>query len=107
MRAVLGEPPRLDLALLGLGEDGHTASLFPGDPALDERARYVVAVDRPDHPRLTLTVPVLSAAATAVFLATGKHKRTSLRRLLDGDDIPAARIRAERVVVVADEAAGS
>jgi 6-phosphogluconolactonase len=96
---------RLDLALLGLGHDGHTASLFPGDPALEEREHFVVRVDRPDHPRLTLTLPVLSSAHVALFLVAGEEKRVALQRLLAGDDIPAARVRADRVVVVADPSA--
>ena len=61
--------------LLGLGVDGHTASLFPGHPALEERDRWVVRVERGDHPRLTLTLPVLSAARMALFLVTGAEKR--------------------------------
>jgi 6-phosphogluconolactonase len=98
--------PTFDLVFLGLGADGHTASLFPGDPVLEERARLVVRVERPDHPRLTLTLPVLSAARVAVFLVSGEGKREALRRLLEGDPgIPAARVTAERVVVVADPAA--
>lgn len=107
LHAIFGEGvPRFDLVFLGLGADGHTASLFPGHPALDERTRLVVRVDRPDHPRLTLTLPVLSAARLAMFLVSGESKRAALRRLLEGDpDIPAARVTAERVVVVADPAA--
>ncbi len=106
MRAALGDRPVLDLAILGLGEDGHTASLFPGDPALEERERWAVRVERPDHPRTTLTLPVLSAARVALFLVTGAAKREALRRLLEGDRaIPAARVDAGRVVVVADPAA--
>ena len=106
LRRVLdGDPPALDLAILGLGDDGHTASLFPGDPALEERNRTVVRVDRPDRPRLTLTLPVLSAAKVALFLVTGASKRDALRRLLAGEPVPAARVAAARVVVVADEAA--
>ena len=98
--------PEFDLVFLGLGADGHTASLFPGDPALEERARLVVRVERPDHPRLTLTLPVLSAARLAVFLVSGKGKREALRRMLDGDPaIPAARVASERVVALADPAA--
>lgn len=100
------EVPSLDLILLGLGEDGHTASLFPGNPALDERDRWVVRVERPDHPRLTLTLPVLSAARAAMFLIEGEAKREPLRKLLDGDPhTPAARVEADRVLVVADRAA--
>jgi 6-phosphogluconolactonase len=97
---------RLDLVVLGLGEDGHTASLFPGDPVLEERIRWVVRVERPDHPRVTLTLPVLSNARLGMFLVTGESKRRALRRLLDRDvSIPAARIRSDRVVAIADPAA--
>ena len=106
LRQVFGAgPPEFDLVLLGLGEDGHTASLFPGDPALEEKERWVIRVERPDHARLTLTLPVLSAAKVALFLVLGAAKREALQRLRDGDDIPAARVRAKRVVIVADEAA--
>jgi 6-phosphogluconolactonase len=97
--------PEFDLVLLGLGEDGHTASLFPGDPALEVTDRRVVRVERPDHARLTLTLPVLSSARVALFLVSGTSKREPLRRLLDGERIPAARVEAERVLIVADEAA--
>lgn len=106
LRAVFGEgPPRFDLILLGLGEDGHTASLFPGDSALEERDRWVVAVERSDYRRLTMTLPVLSAAKVAMFVVTGEMKRSALRGLLTGGDIPAALVAADRVVVVADRAA--
>ncbi len=98
--------PRFDLLILGLGDDGHTASLFPGDAALEDRSHLVTRVDRPDHPRLTLTLPVLSAASVAMFLVAGERKREPLRRLLDGDlEIPAARVAAAQVVVYADRAA--
>jgi 6-phosphogluconolactonase len=97
--------PEFDLVLLGLGVDGHTASLFPGDPALDVADRRVVRVRRPDHPRLTLTLPVLSAAKAAMFLVSGESKREPLRRLLTGADIPAVRVKAHHVIIIADEAA--
>jgi 6-phosphogluconolactonase len=98
----------LDLAILGLGEDGHTASLFPGDNALREYERWVVRVERTPHARLTLTLPVLSAAGTAMFLVTGASKRAALRRFLDGENIPAARVEARTVLVIADpDAAGT
>lgn len=96
--------PRLDLALLGLGVDGHTASLFPGDAGLDEHEACVVAVQRADHRRLTLTLPVLSAARHAVFLAVGVNKAIALRRMLDGCDGPAARVAAQKITIVADAA---
>lgn len=101
----LGRTPALDLVFLGLGEDGHTASLFPEDPALDETERLVVRVDRPDHPRLTLTLRVLSAGPFALFLVAGEEKREALRMLMAGADIPAACVAADRVVVLADAAA--
>ncbi len=101
-------PPRFDLVLLGLGEEGHTASLFPGDPALEVSDRWVVLVRGPDHLRMTLTLPVLSAARVALFLVAGSAKRGALAGLLAGAaDLPAARVRAERVVVVADPAAAA
>jgi 6-phosphogluconolactonase len=100
--------PVFDLVLLGLGEDGHTASLFPGDPALLERERLVVRVERPDHPRLTLTLPVLSAARAALFLVAGAAKREPLRRLLAGDPaLPASHVGAARVVIFADREAAA
>jgi 6-phosphogluconolactonase len=104
VRAALGDRG-LDLAFLGLGEDGHTASLFPGHPALEETERAVVRVDRPDHPRLTLTLPVLSGAGVALFLVSGASKRDALRRWLSGQDLPAARVRAGRVRVLCDREA--
>jgi 6-phosphogluconolactonase len=105
LRQAFGPDIALDLAVLGLGADGHTASLFPGDPALEETERWVVRVERPDQPRLSLTFPVLSSASTALFLVSGPEKRPILRRFLDGDDIPARRVRAPEVVVVADPTA--
>lgn len=105
LREALGPMPALDLVFLGLGDDGHTASLFPDDPALDETQRLVLRVERPDHPRLTLTLPVLSAAPFALFLVAGEQKREALRMLMTGADIPAARVAADRVVILADAAA--
>ena len=93
------------LVLLGMGADGHTASLFPGDPALEEREHLVRMVERPDYPRITMTLPLLSASKVALFVVTGAEKRDALRGLLEGEDIPASHVRAARVVVVADPAA--
>ena len=92
-------PPEFDLILLGLGEDGHTASLFPGTDALQERERLVVANWAPHLQayRLTFTLPLLNAARRVAFLATGGSKAEVVRRALQtttpGADIPAARVR--------------
>jgi 6-phosphogluconolactonase len=99
--------PQFDLVFLGLGDNGHTASLFPGDPALEERRKTVLRVERPDHSRLTLTLPVLSAAKVAMFLISGEEKRPMLAKLLAGGDIPAARVAARRIIIVADEPAAA
>lgn len=108
LRSLFGDgPPSFDLAFLGMGADGHTASLFPGDPALGERERLVARVAGPGHPRLTLTLPVLSAARLAVFLVAGAEKRQALQRVLAGEPLPAAMVAARRVVFVADPAAAS
>jgi 6-phosphogluconolactonase len=87
--------PLFDITLLGLGEDGHTASLFPGDPALAERSRWVVPVPaaRPE-PRVTLTLPVLNASQDSVFLVAGEAKHPVLQRIAAGEDLPAARVTA-------------
>jgi 6-phosphogluconolactonase len=87
-----GELPRLDLVFLGLGDDGHTASLFPGHPATAERQRLAVAVHLPPPgpDRVSLTLPVLNRAAAVVFLVAGAGKRAVLRRLVAGDATPAA-----------------
>jgi 6-phosphogluconolactonase len=88
----------LDLALLGIGDDGHTASLFPNDPALQENQRRAVAVHRPDFDRVTLTLPVLRAARTVVFLAVGHEKAGAITRAFGSDpspDTPASLVRSE------------
>ena len=100
--------PLFDVTLLGLGEDGHTASLFPGDPALDENERWVVGVERPgSEPRITLTYPALDSSRTVAFLVTGARKREVLARALAGDpQLPATRIRPiGDIVWFADRAA--
>jgi len=81
-----GRPPRLDVCLLGLGPDAHTASLFPGSPVLEERQRSVAAVrtEKSHTWRLTLTPPVLNAARYAIFLVCGADKAEALRVVLDG-----------------------
>ena len=85
-----GEVPRFDLVLLGLGPDGHTASLFPGSPALDEDSRLVVAtyVSKLAAWRLTLTPPVLRGARHVIFLVSGPDKAAVLRDVLEGPHDP-------------------
>jgi len=102
-----GRFPEFDFAFLGLGQDGHTASLFPDDPALDETEKWVAHVTRPDYARLTLTLPVLTAARIVVFLVAGASKRDALRRMMAGEDLPANRVMARRVVVLADPTAAA
>ncbi len=105
--------PKFDLVLLGLGRDGHTASLFPGDPAVTEARRLAVAVARsePDHDRVTLTLPVINGAEVVVFMVTGGDKAAALRSVLEGpgDGSPAARVRSRqgRTVFLADGQAGT
>lgn len=106
-RFFAGGPPSFDFAFQGLGADGHTASLFPDDAALDERERWALKVPHPDHERLTVTLPVLSAVRVAVFLVSGEEKRDALRRMMAGEDIPANRVKAGRIAIVADEAAAA
>jgi 6-phosphogluconolactonase len=85
-----GEWPRFDLILLGMGNDGHTASLFPGTSALAERKRWVTAnyVEKLDTHRLTLTVPVINHAANVVFLISSESKASVLREVLEGQYEP-------------------
>ena len=90
IRSVLGSSPRFDLVLLGMGDDGHTASLFPGTAALGERTALAVAnhVPKLDATRLTLTVPVLNAGRDVVFLVGGAGKAATLAAVLEGPDRP-------------------
>jgi len=98
-----------DVAIYGLGPDGHTASLFPGKPGVDVTDRWVIQVPEagyePFVPRVSLTIPALSAAKLGVFLVAGADKRVPLGQLLAGEDIPAARLTPERLMVLADRAA--
>lgn len=110
LRATAGAPPVLDLVHLGLGPDGHTASLVPGDAVL-EVVQADVALTAPyaGHRRMTLTYPALNRARNVLWLVTGAEKRTTLARLRAADAaIPAGRVEQQRALLLADrEAAGA
>jgi 6-phosphogluconolactonase len=101
-------PDRLDLVHLGLGPDGHTASLVPGDSVLDVRDHDVAltGTEYQGRRRMTLTYPMIDRSRELLWLVTGESKVEPLQLLLDGDPrIPAGRVRAERSLIVADRAA--
>jgi 6-phosphogluconolactonase len=102
-------PPRFDLILLGIGPDGHTASLYPDRPELEasEPVAYVPEPGwPPPHPRYTFTLPLLNAGPVVAFIVGGAEKREILARVLAGDQaLPAARVHAPETVVLADEGA--
>ncbi|HEX4778297.1 MAG TPA: 6-phosphogluconolactonase [Acidimicrobiia bacterium] len=104
---VLRTSPPIDLVHLGLGPDGHTASLFPGTAALEVRDRFVVpnGDDLHPHPRLTFTFPAIERARLVVVTVEGDEKRDAVTRIRSGEDLPGARIRAERVIWLGDDAA--
>jgi 6-phosphogluconolactonase len=99
--------PPIDLVHLGLGPDGHTASLFPGSATLVETERLVVsAVDAEHpHPRLTFTFPAIARARLVVVTVAGAEKREAVERIRAGEDLPAAHIRGDRVLWLGDRAA--
>jgi 6-phosphogluconolactonase len=110
LRRVIGGDgvPVFDLIWLGMGPDGHTASLFPGSAGLTERERLVVAhyAPGPDAWRMTLTFPVLNAAREVMFVATGAEKADAFRAVRSGSrELPAGRVRARRTLWLVDEAA--
>jgi 6-phosphogluconolactonase len=101
-------PDRIDLVHLGLGPDGHTASLVPGDPVLevDDKRVSVTTHEYQGHRRMTLTYPALAEAREILWLVTGEEKRDPLQKLLAADpSIPAGRVRNDSMFVVADSAA--
>lgn len=109
LQELCGSPPVIDLAHLGIGENGHTASLLPGDPVLN----VVDAEVAPSGPyqgrkRLTLTYPAINRARDILWLVAGEDKAEMLVRLRDGDpSIPAGRVRQSNALVLADRAAAS
>ena len=116
IRARLGDEPPWDLLLLGLGPDGHIASLFPGKPEVAERSRLVVGVPmagmEPQVPRISLTLPALNSAQATVFLVTGEGKAGVVARAFGPSpdpEVPSAlvRPRSGQLLVILDEAAAS
>jgi len=102
------EQPLFDLQLLGLGDDGHTASLIPGQPVLEERSRWVAEVPHGrDEVRLTLTYPALESSRLVMFLVSGNAKREAMARARAGDtSLPAGRLRPQgELIWLADRAA--
>jgi 6-phosphogluconolactonase len=109
LRDVAGSPPVLDLVHLGLGPDGHTASLVPGDRVL-EVTDADAAITGPYHGRrrMTLTFPIINRSLRVLWLVTGGEKAGMLARLCDGDpSIPASRVRQDRTLILADRAAAA
>ena len=107
LREIAGSPPVLDLVHLGLGPDGHTASLVPGDAVLDVTDADVALTGvYQGRRRMTLTYPILNRSRRILWLVTGSEKAGMLVRLRDGDlSIPAGRVRRDQALVLADRAA--
>ena len=107
MEQLAGSPPVLDLVHLGLGPDGHTASLVPGDPVVDVKdANVALTGIYQGRRRMTLTYPIINRARRVLWLVTGSEKAGMLTRLQAGDvSIPAGRVNRDRAVLLADRAA--
>lgn len=107
LESLCGRPPVLDLVHLGLGPDGHTASLLPGDPAVDVTDAWVAPTRRRNgFWRLTMTYPVLAAARLVVFIVTGEQKADALARVLQGDPaMPASHVAAADQLFLVDRPA--
>ena len=103
----LGEIGKLDVIHLGMGPDGHTASLFPDSPALDADPGQLVARNedpsgRNPYPRLTLTFSGIARSRLAIFTVAGESKRATLQSVIEGADLPAGRVRADQVIWLVD-----
>ena len=106
----LGELGRIDVIHLGLGADGHTASLFPNSAALDADPGRLVSLNEDpaganEHQRMTLTLAGIARARQVIFTVSGEEKREALQAIVKGADLPAARVRADRVVWLVDPSA--
>jgi 6-phosphogluconolactonase len=106
----LGEVGMLDLIHLGMGADGHTASLFPGSPALDADPGQLVTFNedplgRHPHRRMTMTYAGLARARLVIFTVAGEDKREAMQAVFDGADLPAARVVADKILWLVDPAA--
>ncbi len=109
LAGVAGAPPVLDLVQLGLGTDGHTASLVPGDAALEVGgADVAVTANYGGQRRMTLTFPIINRARRILWLVTGEDKAEAVARLVQGDlSLPASRIKREPALLLADRAAAA
>jgi 6-phosphogluconolactonase len=107
LRTIAGDLPVIDLVHLGLGPDGHTASLIPGDPVLDvDNADVALSGPYQGRRRMTLTYPIINRARRILWVVTGGEKAGMVNLLLDGDrGIPAGRVSRERALLLADSAA--
>ena len=107
LQEIAGSPPVLDVTHLGLGPDGHTASLVPADPVLDVADTDVALTGiYQGRRRMTLTYPIINRSRRILWLVTGADKSAMLQRLREGDaSIPASRVRQDRAVLLADRAA--
>ena len=105
--AIVRAAAPLGLVHLGLGPDGHTASLFPGTAVLEEHERWVVTNEDAlhPHPRLTFTFPAIAASQLVVFTVAGEEKRDAFAKIRAGDDLPAGRVTAPEVIWLVDPAA--
>ena len=110
LKDLMGERPSADILLLGMGPDGHTCSLFPGHDLLNEESKIVAPIkDSPKPPpeRVTLTLPVLNAAKTVVFVSTGEGKKEMIKNVLldKNESFPATKVKPQKLFWIVDKPA--